>query len=358
MKTEGRTLRKISARTLYFLWLGLTSLGWVVTGPAAADQNSQIRLGWQIPWATQGQLVMGLKYTNITNLVGLSVDYIGFAYGGPLNRAALAGEVDVLLTADQPALVLLSRDPSYRIVSRMMYNRVCIYVPADSKVRELSHLSGKIVMGPTGAAAERVAMAAMSRAGVDLSTIQPGKLDMAQQSALLANAKDPARWPGVDALYGFDPLPAVFKEQGKARILQCGKVVSVVVATSEMLQERRDQLKAFLTGFMLSWNNFTRNPERMNALFSAESRLNVSDAVLDDAASIEPNRWVNSIGELRFGFTRDDFIVFNEANRFLLDRGIIKDSIDARDYIDMTFINELVSDTNLTELAGKVTITK
>ena len=73
------------------------------TGMALADQP--VRLGWQIPWATQGQLVMGLKYTNIPQLTGINLAYTGFSYGGPLNRAALSGDVDILLTADQPALV-------------------------------------------------------------------------------------------------------------------------------------------------------------------------------------------------------------------------------------------------------------
>lgn len=320
----------------------------------AVTASDTLRLGWQIPWATQGQLVMGLKHTNIPEMLDLNIEYIGFTYGGPLNRAALAKEVDVLLTADQPALVLMSRDPSFRIVARMMYNRVCIYVPPQSPVTELQQLSNKIVMGPVGAAAERVAMAAMSRSGVDLKSVSVGSLDMAQQSALLTRTKDPKTWPGVDALFGFDPLPAVFDEKGQARILNCGKVVSMVLASREMLETRRQELEAFLSAFVLSWHYFAQNPQAVNGLFSKESRLNVSDAVLDQAASIEPNRWVKSFDDLRLTFIDDDFSVLKDANDFLLERKIIKKRIDAKAYMELDSLKTALGRPDLKDMIQKI----
>ncbi len=329
--------------------------GWIATfTPMPSRAADTLRLGWQVPWATQGQLVMGLKHTNIPEMVGLNIDYVGFAYGGPLNRAALAGEVDVLLTADQPALVLLARNPSFRIVGRMMYNRVCVYVPPKSPVSGLKDLSGKIVMGPVGAAAERVALAAMSAAGVDLTAVRFGSLDMAQQSALLKRSGGGDSWPGVDALYGFDPLPAVFEEQGQARMLNCGKVVSMVLASGEMVTTRRQELEKFLAGFALSWYYFAKDPVVVNRLFSEESRLNVNDAVLDLAASVEPNRTATSLGELRLDFIDEDFQILSSASAFLVDRGIIKNGIDAKEYMDLGALQAAMSRPDLNEFAGKI----
>ncbi|MCK5360724.1 MAG: ABC transporter substrate-binding protein, partial [Gammaproteobacteria bacterium] len=245
-------------------------LAMLISATATAN-DTKIRLGWQVPWATQGQLVMGLQHTNIPQLNDLDIDYIGFSYGGPLNKAAIAGEVDILLTADHPALVLMSKKPGYRIVSRMMYNRVCIYVPSKSSIQELKQLEGKKVMGPVGAAAERVAMQGLRDASVDIEGLRIGKLDMAQQSALLSREGSDKAWTGVDALFGFDPLPAVFQEQGKARMLNCGKVVSVVVASPEMLK-RKDDLKRFLQAFRMSWHYYAKNPKVVNQKFSEQSR--------------------------------------------------------------------------------------
>lgn len=303
----------------------------------AYGSETPIRLGWQLPWATQGQLVMGLQHTNIPELNSLDINYVGFAYGGPLNKAALSGEVDILLTADHPAMVLMSKNPGYRIVSRMMYNRVCIYVPSQSPITELSQLAGKTIMGPIGAAAERVALQALRDASVDIDSLRVGKLDMAQQSALLSRDGSSKSWQGVDALFGFDPLPAVFKEQGKARMLHCGKVVSVVVASPEMLK-RKDELSRFLNAFRMSWYYFASKPERVNQLFSRQSRLNVSDAVLDEAASIEPNRWTTDTKKQRFTFTDEDLKVLQEAQKYLLDRHILSSPLNIPAQLDTAIV--------------------
>ncbi len=303
----------------------------------AYGSEASIRLGWQLPWATQGQLVMGLQQTNIPELNNLDINYVGFAYGGPLNKAALSGEVDILLTADHPALVLMSKNPGYRIVSRMMYNRVCIYVPSKSSITELSQLAGKTVMGPIGAAAERVALQALRDASVDIDSLRIGKLDMAQQSALLSRNGSAKSWEGIDALFGFDPLPAVFKEQGKARMLHCGKVVSVVVASPEMLK-RKAVLERFLKAFRMSWYYFANNPQRVNQQFSKQSRLNVSDAVLDEAASIEPNRWATDPTKQRFIFSDGDFRILQEAQKYLLDRHIMSSPLNIPAQLDLTIV--------------------
>lgn len=176
-------------------------------GAQATAEAKPIRLGWQVPWATQGQIVMGLKYTNIPKLVGIELDFAGFSYGGPLNHAALSGKVDVLLTADQSALVLMSRSDDFVVVARMMYNRVCICVPPGSLIVSLADLRGKTIMGPVGAAAERVALAAIGSAGVKADEIRAGFLDISQQSALIGQSV--GERGKVDALYGFDPFPAM-----------------------------------------------------------------------------------------------------------------------------------------------------
>ncbi|MDB4304197.1 ABC transporter substrate-binding protein [Desulfosarcina sp.] len=335
-----------------FAIINFILISMLVIKPVLGSEAS-IRLGWQVPWATQGQLVMGLQHTNIPQLNNLNINYVGFAYGGPLNKAAIAGEVDILLTADHPALVLMSKKPGYRIVSRMMYNRVCIYAPNKSTISDLKQLEGKTVMGPIGAAAERVALQGLRDASVNVDSLRIGKLDMAQQSALLSREGSESSWAGVDALFGFDPLPAVFQEQGKARMLHCGKVVSVVVASPEMLK-RKDELKRFLQAFRMSWYYYANNPQVVNQQFSKQSRLNVSDAVLDEAASIEPNRWTTNSVEQRFVFKKGDLEILEEAQKYLLDRKILKAPLDISGQVDTAIMESLNETGSGTDRLSKI----
>lgn len=338
-----------AARLVLALALGGLASYLSAQAPVKAEP---IRLGWQVPWATQGQLVMGLKYTNIPELVGIELDFAGFSYGGPLNHAALSGQVDVLLTADQPALVLMSRSDDFLVVGRMMYNRVCIYVPPGSPITGLADLRGKTIMGPVGAAAERVALAAIASAGVGADEIEAGSLDIAQQSALVGQSG--GGWGKVDALYGFDPFPAILEVKGLARMLDCGKVVSLVIARRNMVQERRAELEAFLRGFKLSWFYFAKNPERLNAWFAKESRLDVTSAMLDLAASIEPNRFADSLDAVRLDLSRDDLAVISSAHDFLRQRKIMKRDVEIPSRIELAPLNAALARGGLDTLFERI----
>ena len=97
---------------------------------AAASEGTPIRIGWQETWATQGQLAVILQQSEILKDLGFAPEFVGFSYGAPLNEGALAGEVDVLFTADQPAIALCNRDNTWGMIGRLMYNRVGTFVPS------------------------------------------------------------------------------------------------------------------------------------------------------------------------------------------------------------------------------------
>lgn len=343
----SRALKKILISLLVLAGVGTLSIVC-----AASGTTQKIRLGWQIPWATQGQLVMGLKKTNIPELCHLDLEFIGFSYGGPLNKAALAEEVDILLTADQPALVLLSKTDKYAIVGRMMYNRVCIYVPPQSPITRLGELEGKTIMGPVGAAAERVALEAISNAGVKLQELRTGNLDMSQQAALLKRSAGP-KWGAIDAMYGFDPLPAVFEESGLARIIHCDKVVSFIVGSKHLIQHRRVDLVNFLKAFSLSWFYFSQQPHAVNQWFAQESRLEVSQKVLDTCAAVEPNRNARHLSDLRMTLVPEDFTILENALAFLMNRGIINKPLNIQQIIDLGPLAEAINPSAQRELAEK-----
>lgn len=320
-----------------------------------ANAQETIRLGWQTPWATQGQLVQALKHSDITDLTGISLDYIGFAYGGPLNKAALSGEVDVLLTADQPAEILLSKQRGYKIVARMMYNRVCVYVPPASGITILDSFKSKSLAGPIGAAAERVSLAALADAGVTGNDVTLSLLEMEQQGALIRTAKPGDKtWGPIDGMFGFDPLPTIWKDAGLVRLVSCGKVVSVVLASREMQTTRHAELVSFLKAFALAWDQFRRQPEKYGELFIAEANMKAPLSALDEAASIEPNRRASGFSDINLTFSDDDMKVLQQTQDFLSSRKMVPETFRFSDDIDMSFLEEALADTDLPSLAERV----
>lgn len=330
------SLRWLPARVA-LLCLLASGCGGAREPPATEDR---LRLGWQVPWATQGQLVQVLKHTDLPERNRLRVEYRGFSYGGPLNEAALSGAVDVLLTADQPAAMLIARDPEWVIVGRLMYNRVAIYVPPASPVRRLADLRGKRVGIPFGAAAHRFALAVLDSAGVHPDTgFRALNLDIYEQSAVVA-AGDAATWQGLDALVGFDPTPAIFEARRQARMLAVGTVVSLVVANRRYLRDHPGAVARFLKSLHEAYWFYGQNTDVADRWFSQESGLRFDPAVLGIAAAVEPNVSARSPDAVTLELTDRDFRVLDEAAAFVHAHGMVPRRVDMRAAFDPAALRE------------------
>jgi len=304
-----------------------------------AEALTKIRIGWQIPWATEGQLTQILKHTDLLSDNQLEGEFKGFSYGGPLNEAALAGEVDVIFTADQPAATLLSRDTNWKIIGRLMYNRVVLYVPPKSPIENVADLKGKTVAMPFGAAAQRMALKAEAEAGLDpQKDVNNINLGIYEQSDLVRDT-EAVKWGKIDALAGFDPTPAIFEEKGLTRNLHEEKIVSVIVVSDEFIEKNPEAPAKFLKAFRGAYDYYRNNIEQANNWFTEEAGLDITSGALEIAASIEPNLKVIAKEDIRIGFIEDDYKIMQEAADFLYENGLVNTRVIMNDYIDLNYLN-------------------
>lgn len=305
---------------------------------SAGDGNlTPIRIGWQTPWATQGQITQVLANTNALELNGLEAEFKGFSYGGPLNEAAIAGEVDVLFTADQPAAMLLSTGADWVIIGRLMYNRVAIYVPPESPIEAVADLQGATVAIPFGAAAQRDALKAIQEAELDpANDVNSIHLDILEQSGVV-QAGTAESWGDIDALVGFDPTPAIFESNGSARMLHVGSVVSLVLMSQSYIDANPDAPTQFMQAFAEANYYYATHQEQANNWFKDASQLSFDVSVLDIAASVEPNVTATDITDIRITLTEADFAIMEEAADFILEQGLINSPVDMRSHTDMSY---------------------
>jgi sulfonate transport system substrate-binding protein len=320
-------------------------------GLRGSSQN-KIRIGWQIPWATQGQLVQVLKHTDALKVNDLQAEFKGFSYGAPLNEAALAGEVDVIFTADQPAATLLARGAAWTIVARLMYNRVAIYVPPDSDIQTVADLKGKRIAMPFGAAAQRDALKAIMDAGLDpKKDVTSVNLDISEQNHIV-QAGNRKRWGDIDALVGFDPTPAIFENKGLARMLHIGQVVSLVLMSDDFLKQHSNESKRFLEAFIESWYYYATHQNEANEWFRNESRLQVDSHILDVAAAVEPNIQAKTIRDIRPTLNQKDIDTMEEAAKFIHQQGMTNSEVSMGEHYNATFINNALRE--VTESAKSI----
>lgn len=335
-----------------YLIIGLVAAGLVAIAIFFGWQNraddpnyDRIRIGWQTAWATQGQLTQVLKRTDVLAENQLQASFEPASYGGPLNEAALSGKVDVIFTADQPAIVLISKSGGdWVIVSRLMYNRVGLYVPPYSPIIDPRGLKGKTVAVPFGAAAQRFVLKELRdyqlSAERDVNVVNLG---VAEQMSLV-NTRFESDWGSsgnrISAIGTFDPAAATLETDETARPIAVGNVVSVVVMRREFLEANPDVSRRFLSAFTDAWGIYQQDQAQANQWFVDDSNLAFSDEALDLAASVEPNLGVDTAAERSFDFSDSDLTVLQEAEDFLVEQGIIDDPIDVENHIDTSLLPE------------------
>lgn len=304
-----------------------------------AAELTKVRIGWQVPWATQGQIVQIWKHTDILKKNGLEAEFIGKTYGPMLNEAALGGALDVILTADQPAAALFSKDKGWVGVGRLMYNRTSTYVPPKSPVKTIKDLKGKTIGIPIGAAAERVTLEAFKREGLDKKDVKIVNLGIQEQGPLVMKGAGKTSWDQFDALSGFDPTPAIFEARGLVRVLDVGKVVSMVLMNEEFIAKNKDSAKKVMNALVDAYDYYRQHVQEANTWFMAEAHLqNADQKTCDLAASLEPNLKVKARKDIRVSFTEADFKALQSAADFLEPQ--LKKHVDMRKYVSNKYVTK------------------
>lgn len=317
----------------------------------AVSEPDKIRIGWQTQWATQGQLVETWKHTNIMEMNGLEAEYSGVDYGPKLNPLAIAGELDVFLTADQPAAAAFTAGAGCKVVGRLMYNNTKVYVQLDSTIQSMAQV--KSAAGPTGAAAERITAKGVTAAGGDPLKVEWITLGMAEQGAVILQGKD---WP-ADAIYGFDAAASNFIYKGLVRELYVGHVVSVVVMCNDFMENHPDAAYRFAKAFIQGWHWYATHQQQANTWFKDESRLPFDLAVLDIAASVEPNIKAQSIQDIRPFFNEDDLQVMQEASDFVCLKKGCGNPVVMTDFIDLSLMERAHAELSASYDPGLVKVT-
>ncbi len=281
---------------------------------------TKIRVGWQVPWAIQGQIVQIWKHTDILKKHNLEAEFVGKSFGPELNEIALAGQIDVVLTADQPAATLFSKEKGWVGVSRLMYNRTATYVPPKSPIKTLADLKGKTIGLPVGAAAQRVLLENLKAHGLNPEAdVKIINLAMAEQAPLLKKGgKEAVKWDQFDAFAGFDPAPASFEVAALARTIDSGKVCALVLMNKDFLASNKGVAKNLAAALKEAYSYYKAHTQEADKWFIEEAKLaGVDSTVLAKTTVFEPNLKAKSDKDIRVTFNKEDFEILQRAADFV-----------------------------------------
>ena len=292
-------------RTMALLLFFLFSL---IPAHAFASEDSKavsVRIGWQIPAATQGQIIQVIKRSNLLEIHGLEPVLIPFSYGGPQVEAAFQDELDVMISGDQPAINLRARGGKWKIVARLFQDGAATIVPPESPIKTLTDLRGKTVASAFGSIGERDAFLQQQESGLDpKEDVNNKDVDILEiRRKVLAGGID--SWGGIHAAVVWDPLLSRFLVNDKARVLYSKPYLGVVSMSEEFLHTHPEAAAEFLVALMRAWHIFSQNPDRVMKWYIEDTQLDYSPEELI-AARLDRNFQVTDVQDIDLSISAAD----------------------------------------------------
>lgn len=336
-------------------WFSLliTSLGILVTFTGCEEtveppkprtaMRIPVRIGWQIPLATQGQIVQVLKRTNLLETQGLEATFTAFSYGGPQTEAALAGELDVIFVGDQPIINLIARGGKWKIVSRLFYTRTAVMVPPRSPVQKMGDLRGRTVATPFGTVAHREATMKQLAAGLDPDKdVKNINIDILEISNLVQTGGKQS-WGKVDAVGVWEPTTSLFELNNLARVVDFTPTLGVIAASDEFITKHSQALVQFLVATLYAWDHFASHTDEVNRWYIEDAKLGYTPEILASAARVEPNYTAASLADIDLGLSEDQIATLETGALWSYERGFSKSQGDMRASVDLSFLSKAMS---------------
>ena len=323
----GRVLEILSSGLIAFLVL----LAFEARAESGAESAVPIRIGWQIPAATQGQVLQVLKRTSVLEGHGLKPILVPFSYGGPQVEAAFAGELDVFFSGDQPAINLIARGGKWKIVARLFEDGVGLIVPPNSAIKRVEDLKGKSVASPFGSVAHRDAFLEQEAAGLDSKEDVLNKnLDILEIRRRV-QAGGNGTWDGFDAAVAWDPLVSHFELEGLAHNLTSGRYLGVITASEEFIASHPQAVVQLLVALVRSWDFLSRNPDRVMQWYIDDTRLDYTPESLV-AARLDSNFAATSLSEISLDLNSTHIATLERSASWARDSG--EGSVDISQAVD------------------------
>jgi ABC-type nitrate/sulfonate/bicarbonate transport system substrate-binding protein len=322
-----RILEILSSALFAFLVL----LAFEARAGGGVEAAVPIRIGWQIPAATQGQVLQVLKRTSVLEGHGLKPILVPFSYGGPQVEAAFAGELDVFFSGDQPAINLIARGGKWKIVARLFEDGVGIIVPPNSSIKRVEDLKGAIVASPFGSVAHRDAFLEQEAAGLDSKKDVLNKnLDILEIRRRV-QAGGNGTWDGFDAAVAWDPLVSHFELEGLAHNLTSGRYLGVITVSEEFIASHPQAVVQLLIALVRSWDFFSRNPDRVMQWYIDDTRLDYTPESLV-AARLDSNFAATSLNEISLDLNSNHIATLERSASWAHDSG--EGSVDISQVVD------------------------
>jgi sulfonate transport system substrate-binding protein len=203
---------------------------------------------------------------------GVTVKWTSFAAGPPMNEAFAAGEEDVGLLGDTPAIIARAAGQDIRIIGLASGGpkALAVVVRKNSNITAPKELKGKKVAAVKGSYGHHLLSLVLKNAGLTTDDIQFINLPLTDIGTALTTGD-------IDAGAVWEPLITQLEENDLIRVIADGtnikKGIVVIIATHKFAAQNPQLVKTFLTVYKRGYDFIKANPTEAADLIAAEVKL-------------------------------------------------------------------------------------
>jgi sulfonate transport system substrate-binding protein len=193
-----------------YLLAGLPVFG--IAAAASAEPSKLLRVGFQKGEPMLVASKQNHAFETLLNPLGIDVQWVEFQFGPPMLEAMRVDAIDIGAVGDTPPIFAQAAHGDLLYIAAQRAGGQAILVPPGSKLQTLQDLKGKKVAFGRGSSAHSLLIAALEKAGLNYSDIQPIYLGPADAGAAFERGS-------IDAWTIWDPYYALFEARPGVRVL-------------------------------------------------------------------------------------------------------------------------------------------
>lgn len=256
---------------------------------------------------------------------GVGVQWTFFQAGPPENESFAAGEQDIGVMGDSPAIIARSSGQETRVVgmSATGPRMLAVVVPAASTIASPAGLKGKRVAVVKGSYAHHLLALVLGGAHLGFGDVELVNLTHADIGTALAKGD-------IDAGAVWEPLLTKLELDGTIRVLQDGtgikKGALVIIARNAFAARNPELVQAFLRVYRRGLDFIREHPEEAADLISREVNL-------------PPERLRRVLAKADFdpALHPDDLEELKRSEAFMRGAGITKAAVDIDAFVDGSY---------------------
>jgi ABC-type nitrate/sulfonate/bicarbonate transport system substrate-binding protein len=299
-------------------------------GLTAAEENSEIRVGWLNTFSESAYIAEPLIRTDILAQNKISAKFTSFLTGPPAAEAAASKNIDVILMGWAPNSFLLEKDPNWVVVGKFAYFEDCLLAKANSGIKTVSDLNGKKFGVPFGSGPYIVVYQELAKnnlvANKDVTLVNIAPNDFAV--GLSSNQIDAVGW-GKGTM-------VTLVSKGIANELVCVKDYAIITMSKEFIKQNPKTAKAFMDSVKEASLYFAKNKDSVYSWVAEDSKMDFS--LVKQIAYTEPNFDANSISEVKLELSSEDILDLQSRVNFEKAQGILKNGFDFNSKVDLSLL--------------------